>query len=95
MPFFPAVVSNSPTLQRYIHSVASLGSVWTSGSSHSGSATGGRKSYQKHVSHDGSLEDGLELHGGEESAKKVLPESPKKTPRMEPGAFEGNERPSS
>ena len=93
MPFFPVIVSNSPTIQRYIHSVASLGSGWSFRSSHNGSITGGRKSYRKHVSRDGSVEDGLELYGRDEFTNKALPESPKKTPRMEPGAFEGNVRP--
>ena len=96
MPFFPAIVKNSPTLQTCIHSVASLGSIWTLTSGRHGSTTDGKRTYQKHVSSNGSIEDGLELQGRERFTEVVLqPESPRKTPRMELGAFEGDERPKS
>lgn len=94
MPFFPAIVSNSPTLQKCIHSVQYLGS-WTLKSSRYSSTAGSRRNYQKHVSRDGSVEDGLELQGRETFTSVTLPESPKKTPRMELRAFQGNERPES
>ncbi|CAD6589426.1 MAG: hypothetical protein ASARMPRED_004042 [Alectoria sarmentosa] len=86
MPFFPAIVKNSPTLQKCIHSVQSLGS-WTLRSSRHTSAMDVRRSYQKQYSREGSLEAGLELEKSENFTEVALPESPKKTPRMEPGAF--------
>ena len=88
MPFFPAIVNASPTLSKCIHSVASLGSKLTLRSSSSSS----RRSYQKHISRDGSVEEGLEFHEREAFTDVALPESPKKTPRMETGAFERDER---
>ena len=88
MPFFPAIVKESETLQSCIHSIASLGSTWPLRSSRVDSATDGRRNYQKHVSRDGSVEDGMELNKTEIHSEVVLPESPKKTPRMELGAFE-------
>lgn len=94
MPFFPSIVSYSPILQICMHSIHSLGS-WTIGSSHYTFATNGRKRYQQYVSRDGSVEGGLELHGRETSTNAILPESPRKTPRMELGAFEVYERPRS
>ena len=91
MPFFPAIVNNSPTIQRYVHSAASFGSVWTFRSSRHGSIMDGTKNYQKHVSRDGSVEDGLELHGRDGFTDVALPESPKKAPGTGLGAFEGCE----
>lgn len=82
MPSFPAIVKNSPTLQRCIHSVQNLGS-WTLNPSRPSSTADTRRSNQKRFSLDGSVEDSLELHGRETSTEAVLPESPKKTPRME------------
>ena len=90
MPFFPTIVNNTPALKTLVHSVHSLGS--TLRSSRHSSDPDSRRSYQKHVSRDGSVEDGLELNG---NAEAVLPESPRKTPRMELGAFEEIERPKS
>ena len=46
-----------------------------------------RRSYQKQYSREGSLEAGLELEKSENFTEVALAESPKKTPRMEPGAF--------
>lgn len=91
MPFFSNIVKNSPTLQKYFHAVYSLASRALK-SSHHGSATDGTRNYQKHVSLDASIEDGLELHRREATTQAVTPESPRKTPRMEPGAFEGDDR---
>lgn len=93
MPFFPVIVKNSPALEKCIHSVASLGSLWTLRSGGINSATEGRKSYQKHISRDGSIEDGLELHNREAVTDVGVPESPRKTPRMEVDSFKGDERP--
>ncbi len=96
MPFFPAIVKRSPILQKFIQSVASLGSIWTLRSSRHSSATDARRSYQKHVSScDGSVEDGVELQGQETFTEIVLPDSPKKVPRprIEPAGFRGDERP--
>ena len=93
MPFFPVIVKNSPALQKCIHSVASLGSIWTLRSGRDNSATDGRKSYQKHISRDGSIEDGLELRNREAGTDVASPESPRKTPRMEVEPFKGDERP--
>ena len=91
MPFFPSIVNNSPILSKCIHSIASLGSRLTLRSIQSGS-TSDRKSYQKHVSRDGSVEDGLEFQEREAFTDVALPESPKKTPRTETGAYERDER---
>ena len=91
MPFFPAIVNNSPILSKCIHSIASLGSILTLRSGHH-SSTSDRRSYQKHVSRDGSVEEGLEFHEREAFTNVALPESPKKTPRMETGGFERDER---
>ena len=93
MPFFPTIVNNTPALKTLVHSVHSLGS--TLRSSRHSSDPDSRRSYQKHVSRDGSVEDGLELNGNAMSAEAGLPESPRKTPRMELGAFEEIERPKS
>lgn len=84
MPFFPAIVNNSPFLSKCVHSIASLGSIFTLRSRRHGS-TSDRSTYQKHVSHDGSLEEGLEFH--ERETNKALPESPKKPSRVKMGAF--------
>ena len=91
MPFFPTIVNNTPALKSLVHSVQSLGS--TLRSSRHSSDPDDRRSYQKQVSRDNSVEDGLELHGNAISTEAVLPESPKKTPRTELGAFEEIERP--
>ena len=91
MPFFPAIVNNSPFLSKCIHSVASLGSRLTLKSSHHSSSSDHR-SYQKHVSHDGYVEEGFEFQEREAFTDVALPESPKKTPRTETGAFERDER---
>ena len=91
MPFFPAIVNNSPILSKCIHSIASLGSRITLRSSHH-SSTSDRRSYQKHISRDGSVEEGLEFHEREAFTDVALPESPKKTPRTETGGFERDER---
>ena len=91
MPFFPTIVNNTPALKTLVHSVQSLGS--TLRSSHHSSDTDTRRSYQKQVSRDNSVEDGLELNGNAIPTEAVVPESPKKTPRTEVGAFEEIERP--
>ena len=91
MPFFPAIVNNSPILSKCIHSIVSLGSTMTLKSGHH-SSTSDRRSYQKHVSRDGSVEEGLEFHEREAFTNLALPESPKKTPRTETGTFERDER---
>lgn len=93
MPFFPVIVKNSPALQKCIYSVASLASFWTLRSSGIKSANDGRKSYQEHMSHEGSIEDGLELDNREAVTDVALSESPRKTPRMELEPFKGAERP--
>ena len=91
MPFFPTIVNNTPALKSLVHSVQSLGS--TLRSSRHSSDPDARRSYQKQVSRDNSVEDGMELHGNAISTEAALPESPKKTPRTEKGAFEEIERP--
>ena len=91
MPFFPTIANNTPALKSLVHSVQSLGSNLRS-SLHS-SDSDARRSYQKQVSRDNSVEDGLELPGNAISTEAVLPESPKKTPRTETGAFQEMERP--
>ena len=91
MPFFPTIVNNTPALKSLAHSVQSLGS--TLRSSRHSSDTDARRSYQKQVSRDNSVEDGLELNGNATPTEPVLPESPKKTPRTEMGAFGEAERP--
>lgn len=93
MPFFPAVIGSSPTLQKCVRSVQSLRSTWTLKSSHTPDVGRG---YQKHVSGDGS-EDGVGLHGrGETATEGTSPESPKKIIRMEVGGSERDDgRPAS
>ena len=95
MPFFPAIVNNSPSLQKFIHSVASVGSVWTLRPGSHGTTTDAGINYQKHLSPDGSVEDGLELHGRETFTVVALPDSPKKTPRTESVTSPADERPKS
>ena len=91
MPFFPSIVTNSPSLQKCIHSVQFLGSRTPKLSRHS-AATDERRIYIKQASRDEFVEDGVQLHGRELSTENARPESPKETPRMEVGAFEGDER---
>lgn len=91
MPFFPAIVQSSPALQKCFNSVYSLG-LRALGSTRHGPAMEGARNYQKHVSPDGSVEDALELHGREVPAQAVLPESPRKIPRMESRALENHDR---
>ena len=74
MPFFPAVFRSSPTLQKCLCSVQSLAS-WTRKSSSRSSASDSRRSYQKHVGHEGSG-DGLALQGRESFTEVILRESP-------------------
>ena len=87
MPFFPAIVNHSPLLSKCVHSLASLGSLLTLRSS-----TSDRRTYQKHVSHDGSVEEGMEFHQREPFTDGALPESPKRAARKETGGFERDER---
>ena len=91
MPFFPTIVNNTPALKTLASSVQSLGS--TLRSSRHSSDPDSRRSYQKQVSRDNSVEDGLELNGNALPTQAALPESPKKTPRTEQGASGGIERP--
>ena len=92
MPFFPAIVNNSLFLSKCIHSIASLGSIFTLRSGRHGSSSD-RRSYQKHVSRDGSVEEGLEFNEREASfADGAVPESPKKPPRAKTGGFGRDER---
>ena len=93
MPFFPTIVNNTPALKMLAHSVHSLG--LTLRSSRHSSDPDTRRSYQKQVSRDNSVEDGLELNGNAIPTEAALPESPKKTPRTEQGAFGKIERPKS
>ena len=86
MPFFPAIVNNSPLLSKCVHSIASLGSRLSLRSGHHGSSSD-RRTYQKHVSRDGSVEDGLEFQQREAFSDVALPESPRKTARRETGAL--------
>lgn len=91
MPFFPAVVGNSPTLQKCVRSVQSLGSVWTLKSSPGSPVTDAGRGYRKHGSRDGSG-DGLELHGRRESfAGGTLVGSSDGTARTERGGSEGDD----
>ena len=95
MPFFSALVNNSRSLQKLIHSVASVGSVWTLRCGRYGSTTDAGRNYQKHLSPDGSIEDGLELHGRETFTVVALPDSREKTPRTESVASPADEMPES
>ena len=90
MPFFPTIANNSSIIRNLVRSFHNLQS-WALRSRHHGSVPGGSRGHSKHPSQNSSLEDDLELNGRGASAEGTLPESPKKTPRMESTPFESEE----